>query len=118
TEAPHEGGLRFAKDSQEYHLLAHWIAQRCPNDLSSGPRLSRLIVQPDRSVVVSPERRIQIHAEAQFNNGETRDVSNLAVFEAVNRLVNVSHGGLVTSTGEGETTVLVRFLDQQLPVRL
>src|ERR1043165_1755379 len=30
TEAPHEGGLRFANDSMEYHLLARWIALRCP----------------------------------------------------------------------------------------
>ena len=34
------------------------------------------------------------------------------------KLVKVSHDGLVQSEGHGEATVIVRYLDQQVPVRL
>ncbi len=118
TGAPHEGGLRFPINSHEFRILSAWISRRCPNDLISSPRLSRLIVQPQEKVILAPERQVQIEVKAQFSNGETRDVSNISVFEAVNQLVSVSHDGLATARGDGETTVLVRFLDQQFPVRL
>ena len=53
-----------------------------------------------------------------FSDGSKRDLNPLAVYEAANPLVTVSHDGLVRATKAGETTVIVRYLDQQVPVRL
>src|SRR5689334_9473151 len=46
TSMPHEGGLRFKKDSQEYHILRSWLAAGAPRDDASTPKLVKLDVTP------------------------------------------------------------------------
>lgn len=118
TQVPHEGGLRFKKDSDEYRILARWIAEGCRDDVEFAPKLMRIEVAPRQQVIVEPKREVQLSAKAFFSNGATRDITSSAVYEPANNLVKVSHDGLVQSDGSGETTVLVRFLGEQLPVRL
>jgi hypothetical protein len=118
TQVPHEGGLRFKPDSEEYRILRDWILDGCRDDAATAPTLQRIEVAPSQKVLTEPTREIQITAKAFFSDGSARDVTSLAVYEPANNLVKVSHGGVVQSEGLGETTVLVRFLDQQLPVRL
>src|SRR6185503_14578573 len=118
TDVPHEGGLRFKKDSLEYEFLRRWIAGRMPNDLASAPKLQSLQVTPSEKVVVEPATQVQLRVQAKFADGSTRDVTSLAVYEPANRLATVSHDGLVERKADGETTVLVRFLQSQQPVRL
>jgi Protein of unknown function (DUF1553)/Protein of unknown function (DUF1549) len=45
-------------------------------------------------------------------------VTRLAVFDSANGLVKVTHDGLVQRQSAGQTTVLVRYLQAQVPVRL
>lgn len=118
TQVPHEGGLRFKRESEEYRILRDWIAQGCPDDSGKAPSLQRIEVTPLQLVITDPQREVQLSARAFFADGTVRDVTSLAVYEPANNLVLVSHAGLVRSEGQGESTVLVRFLDQQLPVRL
>ena len=118
TQVPHEGGLRFKKDSEEYRILRDWIAQGCRDDVASAPKLQRIEVTPSQQVLVEPQREMQLRASAFFSDGSTRDITALAVYEPANTLARVSHDGLVHSEGPGETTVLTRFLSQQVPARL
>ncbi len=170
TKVPHEGGLRFGRDSEEYKTLQRWIAARLPNERDAAPKLKRIEVSPAERVVVEPANSVQFSARVIFEDGVKRDISRIAVYEPANNLVKVSHDGLVTRTDPsggngraatiptassgrpdgrsiastnsleplngdrlvaarrvpphqpslpaGETTVLVRFLDQQVPVRL
>src|SRR5260370_22758584 len=53
-----------------------------------------------------------------FSDGSTRDVTNLAVYDLSNPLAEVGHDGLVQRHGMGTTTVVVRYLGKQTPVRL
>jgi hypothetical protein len=69
-------------------------------------------------VLVEPETTTALQATAVFADGTRHDVTRLAVFEPSNLLVKVSAEGVVTREQPGETTVLVRYLDQQVPVRL
>ncbi len=117
-QVPHEGGLRFRKDSEEYRVLARWIAQGCDDDRERAPRLQRVTVTPMEQVVVEPIRDVQLAAKAFFSDGSVLDITSRAVYEPANNLVKVSHDGLVTSEGNGETTILVRYLQEQIPVRL
>jgi hypothetical protein len=55
---------------------------------------------------------------AKFSDGTERDVSAAAVYESANNLALISHDGLARMSRPGETTILVRFLEQQTPVRL
>ncbi len=112
----HEGGKRFGPDSLEYAALLAWLRDGAPN--SAGPRLTKLEVSPLDRVLVEPERSAQLRAVAHFTDGSTRDVTRLAVFEPNNTLTRATPDGLLTRERAGEATVLVRFLDQQVPVHL
>jgi len=117
-QVPHEGGRRFAVASPEYQILGRWIAAGLPSDASSAPSLRDLVVEPRDVVVMEPADRVQLAVRASFSNGTTRDVSSLAVYELSNPLAEVRHDGLVQRRGTGTTTVVVRYLEKQVPVRL
>ncbi|PYK63840.1 MAG: hypothetical protein DME21_01600 [Verrucomicrobia bacterium] len=118
TQVAHEGGLRFKQGSEEYEILSRWIAQGMPNDLGSAPKLERIAVAPQEKVLIEPATEVQLRVLARFTDGVTRDMTSLAVYEPANSLARVSHDGLVQGQGAGETTVLVRYLHCQEPVRL
>jgi hypothetical protein len=120
TQVPHEGGLRFDPKSDEYATLRRWIAGRMSNDGEAASKLKCIDVAPSQRVVVEPANSVQLSAKAFFSDGISRDITRIAVYEPANNLVKVTHDGLVKRESDrpGETTVLVRFLDQQVPVRL
>jgi len=113
----HEGGTRFDAKSPEYQILLGWIGAGAP-DSRAAHRVTKLDVTPRERILVEPADTVDIKAVATFADGSTRDVTRLAVFEPNNLGVRVSVDGVVTREQFGETTVLVRFLSQQVPVRL
>jgi len=115
---PHEGGQRFKPESQEYAVLKTWVAAGMPNDSATAPSLKRIQVRPTEQVLVEPTRELQLQVRAEFSDGSAREVTSLAVYDPATPLVEVSRGGLVHGKGAGESTVLVRFLARQEPVRL
>ena len=112
----HEGGQRFAPGSPEYAAFAGWLRDGARD--SEAARLTKLEVTPGERVLVEPEAKVQLQATAVFADGSRREVTRMAVFEPNNLNVKVSADGMVTREKSGETTVLVRYLDQQIPVRL
>ena len=113
----HEGGTRFAPGSLEHDALLAWLRDGAP-DSGTEKKLVKLEVPFGEKVLVEPETSVQLGATAVFADGERREVSRMAVYEPNNSLVKVAHDGLVTREQPGESTVLVRYLDQQVPVRL
>ena len=118
TAIAHEGGQRFKRESQEYRILREWIAAGAPNDLAEAPELSRLEVTPRERILFAPTNQLQLRVLAKFSDGSERDLTSLAVYDSANNLPTISHDGLVKMVRAGETTVLVRYLNQQEPVRL
>jgi hypothetical protein len=118
TEIAHEGGQRFKTNSIEYDLLDRWIAQGLKSDLASAPKLEKIEVSPSASVLIEPATNLQLHVVAKYSNQTERDVTSLAVYDTSNPLAKVSHDGLVERQGIGESTVLVRYLQCQEPVRV
>ena len=118
TAIGHEGGQRFPSDSEAYGTLSRWIASGATDDVAEAPELARLEVMPRDQILIEPERQTRLQVAAVFRDGSRRDVSRVAVYEPSNLLVTISADGLVSSQRTGETTVMVRFLDQQIPVRL
>ena len=114
----HQGGLRFNRHSREYEILLEWIAAGVPAPNAQSPRLTRLEVAPAEAMVVAPVESVQLSVAAHFSDGSRRDVTELACYEATNRNVAIGHHGLVTRERLGETTILVRYLNQQTAVRL
>ena len=119
TQLPHEGGLRFKPDSDEYQTLRRWIAAGLPRDGATTPVLQKLEVTPGQQVLTAPADRVQISAVAVFSDGSRRDVTRIAVYEQSSELAEVTYGGLVKRKDrDGETTVIVRYLNAQQPVRV
>ena len=114
----HEGGKRFAEDSDEYRVLRDWIAAGAPMDPPDGPVLESLTVSPADIILTEPVREVQLAATAHFSDGTTRDVTRWSVYEPSNLLPKVSRDGLVQASKSGETTVVVRFEQLKTPVRL
>jgi len=114
---PHEGGKRFAVGSREYEILRGWIAEGARDDGDRAPRVRKLIVK-DEHILFAPQRSVKINVEAEFNDGKRREVTHLSVFEPSNPIVTISPDGTVEGFRDGETTVVVRYLHLQTPVRL
>ncbi len=115
---PHEGGKRFAVGSREYNLLRAWISAGLHPDAPGTPTLQRLDVTPTEAVLVMPARQVAVRAKALFSDGSRRDVTGLAVFETSNPDVEVGGDGVVRVEKAAQTTVVVRYLDQQVSVPL
>jgi hypothetical protein len=115
---PHEGGRRFAVGSPEYRILARWIAGGARPDGKNTAVLRRLDVTPTNQVLIDPAKEVQLHAVATFADGSRRDVTRLAVYEPSDAVALVSPEGRVERQQMGETTILVRYLDQRIPVQL
>jgi hypothetical protein len=118
AQIAHEGGQRFRTDSLEYGILRRWIEAGTPRDTPSTPTLIRLEVTPPQQVLVEPADQVAIKAIAIFSDGARRDVSRLAVYEQSTDLAKISAEGLAVGQRTGETTVIVRYLQCQQPVRL
>lgn len=146
AQVAHQGGQRFASDSLEYRVLQRWIGQGCPplrsgNPASTAPsspspsspansspansssalsadRLVALDVEPLEAVVVAPQDRVPLRATARFADGSHRDVTPLVACETSNLVARVDHSGAVIRDSFGESTVIVRYLDQQVAVRV
>lgn len=115
---PHEGGKRFDDDSPEYELLRRWIAAGMPSASRNEPALQSLEVTPLEQFVVEPADSLRLQVIAKFADRSTRDVTRLACFDPSQPIVGISVDGVVRRERFGEVTVVVRFLDQQVPVRL
>ena len=115
----HEGGKRFDQDSWEYRTLGEWIAGGAKRSVPGAPTLAAIEVTPREQFLNEPASSVPVKVLAKFSDGTTRDVTKFACYEVVNVAVaDVSAHGLVTRKELGETTVLVRFLHLQEPVRL
>jgi hypothetical protein len=115
---PHQGGIRFRQTDASYQVVRKWIAEGCLP--SSTPRtLSRLEVIPKlrRLSADSPEQ--QLIAIAHFDDGTSRDVTDLSVFTAKeDARASISRTGLVEFSGTSDATFLVRYLGQIVGARL
>ncbi len=113
---PHEGGLRFAVQSDGYRMLRDWIAEGLRPDAAGSPVLVKLNVANLERFLVQPEVQTAIKVEAVFSDGKKRDVTRLTCFESTNPAIDVSEDGIVRSPEPGETTILVRYLHLQTAV--
>ncbi len=112
----HRGGIRFDESSPEYQQLLRWLQCGAAGPSPDTPRLERLSVEPQSAVVDAPQTDVQILVRAFFSDGSQRDVTQRACYELSNLAASVSPGGRVTRQQFGETTLIVRYLDLQIPV--
>ncbi|MFT4555515.1 MAG: hypothetical protein ACI92S_000847 [Planctomycetaceae bacterium] len=116
-QVPHAGGQRLRSDSVSHRVLRNWIGQGRQTDSDVAPRCVNLKLYPPsgrRLTRQAPHQ--QFVALADFSDGSTRDVTDLAVFTVSDEAVaTVSADGLVSRADEkarGQAAVTVRYLEQ------
>jgi hypothetical protein len=114
----HEGGQRFAIDSDEYRVLRDWIAAGCADDPADAPRPTVLDVSPTDVLLEAPQWDQPLRVRARFSDGSERELTSRAVYEVGSPIVEVTREGVIRGQTAGETVVLVRYLDLQVPVRV
>ncbi len=114
----HQGGKRFGEESPEFKILNQWIESGLPAPNAQAASVTKLSVTPDDHVLWGDESTVALSVKAHFSDGTTSDVTRLAVFEPSDPLVQVTSEGVVQFEQPGSTTVLVRYLDGQFPVRI
>ena len=117
-QVPHEGGKRFDDESPEYLILRRWIAAGLPRSRDDEVSVSRLVVTPSEQVLIEPSDSVSLRVLAIMADDSTRDVTRLTCFDASQPIVSISVDGLVKRERFGEVTVAVRYLNQQVPMRL
>jgi hypothetical protein len=117
AQLAHEGGQRFAVGSPEYNLFLAWLRDGAP-DSGQNLRVEKLEVSQRECVLIEPEREVKLSVTARFSDGTSRDVTALTVFDPNNQGAKIDASGLVTREKFGETTVLARYLGQQVPVTI
>ena len=106
---PHRGGILLPPESSGYRLLRRWIAEGTQRG-DTSLELSSLEVQPGHDKIDSGGTR-QLKAIAHYENGTTRDVTELALFESNDvGMASVTDEGLVTALDlPGRVGVMVRY---------
>ncbi len=107
---PHKGGVRFEVDSPEYRVIVEWLAAGAPEPRDDDPRLTRLELLPEASVLSSGTNQPLI-VRAEFSDGHTEDVTRWAKFTSTNESVaTVDDAGRVQVIGQGEAAIRAWYL--------
>lgn len=109
NQVDHEGGQRFAEDSWSHHLLRRWIESGARG--TTSPRaLSRLVVEPAEILFDPRPTPIPLRVIAEWENGDREEVTPLCRFRSNDEsVVTVDEDGVLTSTGSGDSHVIVFY---------
>lgn len=110
NKSSHVGGVRLSEDSQAYRTLLQWVRQGAQWGSEAAPELAAIEVQPPSGVI---ERGGQhaLKVIAQFTDGSSRDVTEIALFESNDpAMAEVDPSGLIrVSDIPGKAAVMVRY---------
>ncbi len=108
-DIPHKGGVRLERLSDDYNVLARWIANGAPAPQQNDPQLERLEVLP-AAALLQPGDKQQVLVRAHYTDGSVEDVTRWAKFASTSEAVaSVGENGLVSVTGYGEGAITAWF---------
>ena len=106
--SPHEGGARFARDSESYRTLAAWIRQGAPGP-DAAPLPERVTLSPE-SLQMQPGDTAKVTATAHYADGRVRDVTWMTNFYSNDpSTITIDEQGAATAVRAGEATVRGHF---------
>ncbi|MEQ1862120.1 MAG: DUF1553 domain-containing protein [Chthoniobacteraceae bacterium] len=108
---PHEGGERFAKNSEAYRTVESWIRGGMSYRAEGEPTLERLVVTPaDQTYAKGAKQAMRV--EAIYSDASRRDVTALASFESNDKeIARVTDAGAVTvGKLSGQAVIVARFM--------
>jgi hypothetical protein len=110
-QVPHGGGRRFDKNSYHYSLLRQWVSQGALDDSPTQAKLAKLVVTPERQVLVEPATSTPLRVMAHFADGSAREVTNLTRFSVNDEAIaRISPDGTVERVKKGEAALIAEYL--------
>ena len=118
TTVRHKGGKRIELNSEEYKILANWIAQGAPPPKPTDAKLAKLSASPaENQVNIGQSMKLTIRAT--FSDGEERDVTRWAKFTSADETVaSVDANGSVSIIGPGEGAITAWYSSQIVIARV
>ncbi|MEZ6133901.1 MAG: DUF1553 domain-containing protein [Pirellulaceae bacterium] len=105
----HKGGLRLPQDSDDYRILAEWIAAGAPGPGADDAVLEGVEVLP-RDLKLQLDSTQQLIVLAHYSDGRTEDVTHWAKFNSSNEAVTeVDEDGRVRVVGQGKGAIVAWF---------
>jgi hypothetical protein len=105
----HKGGLKLDPNSEDYRLIASWIANGAPRPAENEAKLERVEVVPAASNLALGDT-LQVVAKAHYDDGRIVDVTRWTRFSASDDAVaTVNENGLATVRGPGSGAVVAWF---------
>jgi hypothetical protein len=106
---PHVGGVLTQPGEPYYELIRSWVAEGVRLD-KDAPRVSRIEVYPQSTVIPLPGIKQQMTVTATYADGSTRDVTAEAFLTSSNtEVATLDKDGVVMAVRRGETAVLARY---------
>jgi len=117
-QIPHEGGVRFTKESWQYRVLRSWIADSARWQQGRGAVASLVLDQPEY-VFVTPGGTQQMQVKARYADGGEESVTAFCDFRVADDAVaEVSPLGLVKANRPGDTGLMVSYRGTVQAVRV
>jgi len=108
-EIPHEGGERFAVDSEAYERMLSWLTAGAPAIADGEPAVTHLEVLP-KNVTLDSNAKYQILVRAHYDDDSYEDVTRWAKFGTTEETVaTVGEEGRVDVLGPGATAITVYY---------
>ncbi|MCC6507806.1 MAG: hypothetical protein IT423_01765, partial [Pirellulaceae bacterium] len=105
----HKGGLRLDAESDDYRILAQWIAAGAPAAGANDPELLRIEMLPSQ-IDLSRDARQQLIVLAHYSNGRVDDVTHWTKFTSANEaMAQVDAEGQVSVIGHGKGSIVATF---------
>jgi hypothetical protein len=102
--SPHKGGKRLDYRSEDYRLVAEWIAMGAPGPAPEEARLERLEILPERWLL-EKGKKARFSVRARYADGHSEDVTRWVKFtstdESVVKLLGTNGDFEVIGPGEG-----------------
>lgn len=115
---PHEGGMRFGKDSWMYNVFRDWVKNGAKWTPGSG-KIEKLTVTPGDFAVLSPEKPLQIKVSATFDDGTTEDITPFCDFKiSDDSIAGLSPLGELTARQPGDAGLTVLYRGSVQAIRV
>ncbi len=102
----HKGGIRLQPDSEDYRILAEWIADGAKPRQADDPTLDKIEVLPEQ-INLDRDARQQLIVLAHYSNGRIEDVTHWAKFSSANEaMAQVDADGRVNIVGHGKGSIV------------
>ena len=115
---PHDGGMRFGKDSWVYNVFREWVRGGAKWTPGSGA-ITKLSLTPGDFAVLKNDQSLQVKVTATFADGSTEDITPFCDFRITDdAIAGLSPLGQLTARQPGDAGLTVQYRGSVQAIRV